>query len=709
MTNQIQTAIFDIETNGLLPELTRVHILSIRDYERRVTHTFRRNDVEDTIDDGLDLLENADFVVGHNIIAFDIPAIEKVYEGGLNLRGKIRDTLVMSRMCFADQKEKDFRLFEKGTLPGKFIGQHGLKAWGYRLGYEKGDYMDVMEARAAELGITDPAAVSRFVWGTWSQEMEDYCSDGDITITTMLWDRIRRANWSDEATVLEHRIHDLMMEQERNGIHFDEEAAEKLAYELKTEADKLIETTVAHFGRWWAPATKHVVKALWDDPEGVNKKKSYAKPRREFGEDMSRAIWAEVTVPKKTLNFKDPLRASRWEGAPFCAVQLKEFNPASRPQIIDRLATVYKWHPVDFTETGNPEVGDTVLRNLVGHVPMAEELAELFYTTKRLGQVATGAHAWLKKVVVGKIHHYCNTGGTQTGRCSHVNPNLAQVPRVVTGKIEWIDPETGEKLFKKGVLKGRAGRHGWDCRRLFYVPEGWIMSGIDLSGIELRLFGNALAEFDDGEYLEVVLNGDIHTYNQTLWELPTRDHAKTTIYALIYGAGDIKLGSIVAPLADEDEQRIIGARIRELVLARIPAYAKLVKSIHRQAARGYIECLDGRRLFVRSKHSALNMRLQGEGALVAKAWVIGTNDRLDEVFGRRRGWDGDYLPLLFVHDEQQIASREGEVWVEGERVLRNVAIERIAIESSAAVGKRFGLRCPITAAAKSGHNWAETH
>ena len=666
-------------------------------------HVFRRNEFEDTIDAGLDMLEGAEFVVGHNIIAFDLPAIDKVYSPGLGLRGKVRDTLVMSRMCFADQKDKDYRLHEKGQLPGKLIGQHGLKAWGHRLGYQKGDYADVMEERAKELGITDPKEITKFVWGRWSKEMEDYCAEGDITITTMLWEKILRMNWSEQATILEHRIHDLMMIQEREGIHFNVPEAEKLAADLQDDADRLTKTAVDHFGKWWAPAKKYQVKALWDDPDGVNKKKKYNPPRAQFGEDMSRAIWADVTVPKRDLSFKD--KPGRWKDAPFCAVQLKEFNPNSRPQVIDRLTVVHNWHPIDFTESGNPEVSDPVLRNLIGVVPMAEELAELFYTQKRLGQIATGAHAWLKKVVNGKIHAYCNTGGTQTGRCSHVDPNLAQVPRVMIGKIECIDPTTGETLFKKGPLKGRAGRHGWDCRNLFYVPKGWRLTGIDLSGIELRLFGNALAEFDEGAYLEIVLNGDIHSHNQALWELPTRDAAKTTIYALIYGAGDIKLGSIVLPLADEEEQRRRGAQIRELVLARIPAYAKLIKTMHRHARRGYVEVLDGRRLFIRSKHSALNMRLQGEGALVAKAWTIETHDVIERELDWEMGWEEDYVPQLFIHDENQIASREGTT--AGKE--NHLWVEDIAKEAALTVGKRFGLLCPVSAESKSGFTWAMTH
>ena len=79
-------------------------------------------------------------------------------------------------------------------------------------------------------------------------------------------------------------------------------------------------------------------------------------------------------------------------------------------------------------------------------------------------------------------------------------------------------------------------------RQLFTVPDGYSMVGGDASGLELRMLCHYM---NDSEYTEILLNEDIHTYNQTLAQLPTRDDAKTFIYALLYGAGDTKLGRII--------------------------------------------------------------------------------------------------------------------------------------------------------------------
>ncbi|MBX9279907.1 hypothetical protein K6453_25920, partial [Klebsiella pneumoniae] len=73
----------------------------------------------------------------------------------------------------------------------------------------------------------------------------------------------------------------------------------------------------------------------------------------------------------------------------------------------------------------------------------------------------------------------------------------------------------------------------------------WVQAGIDASGLELRCLAHFMSKYDDGAYADVILNGDIHTVNQTAAELPTRDNAKTFIYGFLYGAGDEKIGQIV--------------------------------------------------------------------------------------------------------------------------------------------------------------------
>lgn len=698
----MRQVIFDIETDGLLPEVTTIWVVCLRVIDDGVespTYSY----VGDEIDDAIGVIEEADMVIGHNILGYDLMVLDKLYEDFNPKEDQIvRDTQVLSQMMFANEKDKDYDRHRRGTLEGKLIGRHGLEAWGQRLGHYKGDYAKEMIAEGK-----DPWKEFDFDRGV------PYCED-DIEVNSRLWHKIEAMDWSEEAVVLEHQIAELMHLQEQYGFWFNVKAAKKLEAHLTEEYDRLAAIAIEHFGTWASP-----------------KKKYTGEPREHFGESSSRRTWAEVTVPKQDRRMKpNPKKGTTWPtqylaDAPYCAVELKEFNPNSRPQIINRLKVVYEWEPVDFTEKGTPEVNDEVLRGLAEHWEICETLAELFFYNKILGQLANGPNAWLKMVDEnGFIHGRCNVGGTRSGRASHSSPNIAQVPKVkIVGVIDKdtgefnklvIDKTTGEPIpdvynedgtLKKAVLlKGRAGDYGWECRNLFGAPkingERWFMMGCDLSGVELRCFAHHLAEFDGGAYVEEVLNGDPHTKNQQAAGLNSRDNAKTFLYATLYGAGDEKIGSIVCmPNTETSIMKARGKELKKKFQDGLPAYKQLVKRIAKEARRGYLYGLDGRKLWVKSAHSALNLQLQSDGALLAKKWVILFIDAM-ETAGYTMGWDGDFCPCAWVHDEIQVACRTREIAEHAAELAKACAV---------AAGEAFDYRSPIAAEAKVGRTWSETH
>nr|WP_237684058.1 DNA polymerase [Pseudaminobacter soli] len=409
--------------------------------------------------------------------------------------------------------------------------------------------------------------------------------------------------------------------------------------------------------------------------------------------------------------------------APYCKVERKDFNPNSRPQIIDRLRVVYNWEPVDFTEAGNPQVDDEVLRKLADDWPICDTLAELFFLAKLHGQVAKGQNGWMKLVDEdGFIHARTNAGGTRSGRASHSFPNIAQVPKVKVVDLilkdgsknnllldangEWLPQcyKADGSLKKAAVVYGRAGNYGWECRNLFQAPvlngHQWWLMGCDLSGIELRCFGHHLARWDEGSYLEVVLNGDVHTTNQQAAGLPTRDNAKTFIYATLYGGGDAKIGSIVCPPGTPE--KIMAARGKELKAKfqqGVPAYRELMRWVAKQARQGWMPGLDGRKLWVKSPHSALNLLLQSDGALIAKKWVCLYVEYMEDA-GYRFGWDGDFTLCAWVHDEIQSACRTKEIAEHAAEIAKRAAAD---------AGHHFNYVAPVDAEAKIGLTWAQTH
>ena len=293
---------------------------------------------------------------------------------------------------------------------------------------------------------------------------------------------------------------------------------------------------------------------------------------------------------------------------------------------------------------------------------------------KRIGQLAEGDQAWLKQVRKGRIHGSVNPNGAVTGRATHSFPNIAQVP-------------------------SSGAEYGKECRELFIVPSGWVLMGSDASGLELRCLGHYMAKYDGGAYIREILEGDIHTANQKAAGLEQRSQAKTFIYAFLYGAGDVKIGSIVQPLASEAKQRKLGKALKEKFLANTPALLKLRNYVAKAAKKGWLKGLDGRKVYVRSAHAALNTLLQSAGALICKLWICEV-ERLALEAGLRHGWDGDFAFCAWVHDEIQVACRTREI------AEQMGAISKAAMKEAERI---FAFRCPLDAEFSIGSSWAETH
>lgn len=336
------------------------------------------------------------------------------------------------------------------------------------------------------------------------------------------------------------------------------------------------------------------------------------------------------------------------------------FNPGSRLQIAEGLIKKYGWKPDDFTPDGRPKVDEEVLSSL--DYEEAKLLSEYLLVEKRIGQLADGNEGWMKLSRNGRIHGRVNTNGAVTGRCSHSSPNLAQVPSVKSP-------------------------FGKECRSLFYAPDDHLMVGVDASGLELRCLAHYMAKYDDGEYANTVIKGDVHTANQKAAGLATRDQAKVFIYALVYGAGDEKIGKIIGG------NRNTGRATRNRFMAEVPALRRLKEDIERAMdIRGHLIGLDGRKLSPRSKHAALNTLLQSAGAILVKqatvlAWRAFKKAKLD------------VTQVAHVHDEIQFIVKEDNAKQVGQ----------LCVEAIRKAGEVFKFRCPLDGEFRIGRNWAETH
>ena len=584
---------FDIESNGLLDTVHSIWCIVCREVDTGEVRKFN----DDEIEDALMLLSMADEIIGHNIIDYDIPAIQIVYPEWTT-RAKVTDTLVLSRLIHGDLFNEDAeRNFSVSKFPKKFWGSHSLKAWGFRLGDFKDEYGGG--------------------WGGFCEEMLTYCVQ-DTKVTDTLYKKLMKTEPTQKSVDLEHRMASICREIGNNGWTFDEKKAGELYAELAQKRHVIEEDLKELFPPW------EVTEDFY--PKVNNKTRGYVK--------------GELFVKSKTIYF----------------------NPASRVHIQRCLVDKYKWRPKFFTPNGQAKIDETILASLP--YPEAKRLAEFFLIQKRIGMLAEGAGAWLKKVSAdGKLRHRLNSNGCVSSRATATSPNLQQVP-------------------------SSGSPYGKECRELFTAPRGWHICGTDLSGIELRLLASYLHPYDGGKYSKQILEGDIHTYNQHAAGLATRSQAKTYIYAQLFRGGDRLIGAI----AGGGTKR--GKELKDNYDKAVPAFATLKKNLKTAASRGHIKALDGRKLRVRSEHRCLSQLLQSAGAIVAKQWVMMTYDKIKEKYGDKvfiMGW---------IHDEIQIACISKEIAEDVGYIAGAMAQE---------AGVALGLNIPTEAEYSVGRTWADTH
>lgn len=350
---------------------------------------------------------------------------------------------------------------------------------------------------------------------------------------------------------------------------------------------------------------------------------------------------------------------------------LVTFNPGSRKQIGEKLVEL-GWKPKKFTETGQAMVDEGTLSE-IKNIPEAAMIAEYLMLQKRVAQI----ESWLEAVKDdGRVHGKVITNGAVTGRMTHSGPNMAQVPAI-------------RKDDKGVILMDTAGGYGVECRECWSVEDGNVLVGCDASGLELRMLAHYMK---DDDYVRTVTTGsskdgtDVHTVNQRAAGLATRDSAKTFIYAFLYGAGDAKIGSIVGGTAKD------GQRLKRKFLEQTPSLARLLERVGKQATKGWVPGLDGRRIWVRSEHAALNSLLQGAGAIVMKKALCIFYDKI-----KANKWPVKLVAN--VHDEFQFECNK-EVAEEAGKAARMSIIE---------AGQFYQLRCPLDGEYKIGRSWRETH
>ena len=232
---------FDIETDGLYDQATKIHCIVIYDVNRQLTSSYG----PDCIGDAIEHLRSADVLIGHNILFYDIPVIQKLTQAIFTAR--IIDTLICTRLIWPKELLYELDTEQYPQVPPKLRGSAGLKAWGYRLADNKIEFKDFSE---------------------YSQEMLDYCIQ-DVEVTKKLWEHIVKQNYAQPSLKLEHDFAFAINRQIRSGVPFDLDAALDLVDDLQAKQTEL-ETQLKEL---FPP----IEREEWFTPKVNNTKRGYVK------------------------------------------------------------------------------------------------------------------------------------------------------------------------------------------------------------------------------------------------------------------------------------------------------------------------------------------------------------------------------------------------------------------------------------------------
>ena len=470
-------------------------------------------------------------------------------------------------------------------------------------------------------------------WDSYNPEMMVYCIR-DVLLNLKVYKalKVESRGFTSKSVVLEHSVAKIINTQIDNGFMLDMQSAIILLSSLNDKVSLLEEDISKSF----TPKKTEVVITPKFTAKGLLSK--IGKKQDGTGAHLTDKEYEQFLLNKFT---------------PITRTTYKDFNINSRQQIGEYLVGL-GWKPKKFTPTGQPVVDEKTLSE-AKHIPEALKISEYLMLQKRIAQVKS----WIEVVENDdRVRGYVNPNGAVTSRMTHSKPNMAQIPSLTSP-------------------------YGKECRACWTVPKGYKLVGIDASQLELRCLAHYM---NNKEYIHEVTDGDIHTANQKLAGLESRNQAKTFIYALLYGAGDEKVGQVVGGNKKD------GTKLRKRFDNNLPSFKAFRDRVSREARQGFIKAIDGRKLEVRSEHRSLNTLLQGCGSIIMKEGLVLLNNKI-----KQKNLDAKFVAN--VHDEWQLEVKEEQADLVGQ----------LGVQALREVTCNFKLNCPLDGEYKIGNNWAETH
>lgn len=640
--------IFDVETDGLLLTVSKVHCISAHDSSVCIPIHYSPEGLKA----GLQHIGNADKIIGHNICSFDIPAVKKVYPSWV-LKGAMEDTLLLSCMLYPDD----------GIL--------SLEDWAKRLS---------LETRGSE-GALSLQKVQHEDWSTYTPEMKTRC-DTDVEINRHVWEKlkkhpqyplmIRRFNGLPLSPLeLEQQVALIHAQQVQTGVRFNVAGAVALAQQLDGEIDKLRHSIVQ-----LAPRKIFLDGIAKGKQEEVKKGRTKAVQRGELVPCIM-PFKKDGSYTQNTLKYFGT-SVEKVKG-PYTKIEVKELNPDSDDEVKELLLSL-GWQPTEWNSVKDKVTGEfrvtspKLTEDSYDTLPdgLGKMVAEFNTLSHRRSSLLNkdgtkGSIIAFKERGDGRVSAEAFTCGTNTSRYRHQG-TVCNIPRPTS-------------------------RYGREIRSLFYVNDSSWQVGVDLSGIEARMLCHYLLRGNykkARETADLILSGDFHDVNAKMWGV-SRDKAKSGLYCLMYGGGAKKLARTLGKPEKE------GAKLKDAFFKEHPGIKQLMDDLEKAyKARGYLIGLDGRPLYIRANNKLLNTVLQNAAAIVFKYWMLACYE-----VKAKNSWN--YISqTIAYHDELQFESfneykNSAEAW------------GKVCEEKALEVGKLLGILVPIEAKAKIGRDWAQCH
>ncbi len=603
--------VIDIETDDL--DATKVWVCCVQNVVTKEKRTLTSDaEIKQWFSDHRDC-----YFIGHNILQFDGPVLNRLCDTGL-IVGRLVDTLLLS-MLYSPH----------------LTGGHSLDAWGERIKLRKDTFND---------------------WSHLSDEMIKYCEqDVEVCLQVFLrlTERMRKLGFTNLGAQIEHRAWFLASKQQKTGFYFAEKDAHLLLAELTGVHDDLTSRIRRRF-----PAEEKLYR-------------KFSKSHKADG----------TPAANYSRHLAQYHRIETYSDGTYAAFQLVDFNIGSPNQRVEKLLEL-GWvpGPTERTPKGSPsptrkgELAPSLARFAEDSgVEEVQLIAQWMAINGRINALKD----WINKVGPdSRIHGNMWLAGSL--RYRHDKPNTANIPAVPTN-------DGAPVLGLAGLYKYEA-RDLWRCSD----PKTRNLVGVDAAGIQLRVLAHYL---NDVDYTNTILFGksedgtDIHTRNQKITGIRTRDQTKTFTYAVLLGAGDAKVGEICGVSTRE------GGGIKRRFIEGVPGLRRLYQRLEQEFERtGRITLCDGSLVIVPNKNAILAYLLQGDESRIMKtAWIF-----MDAEV-RKQKLDVDKVGD--IHDEWQ-----NDVLIE-----HTDPFVAVCHDSFKKAGEFFNYNLPIECNAKIGKTWAETH